>query len=237
MEVQRYRNVLQYLLSQVRRERNGSSSLKTTYEILETELGLRGANVLRPPLRANAKSLRGHVIRDDSIDFGGDNLLPLPPLPRTRFIVPFLHVKLWRRPNDGGEAAGKEQHEEWLCKLHIFLFKTDGSGNVSGEFGFRIESPEGPRGEGVANERIHGFYHAQLMSKFLKKESLLKVPSWIPDRQPSFALMATNTTEALLNLLVALYGKYGVSDFWSVQSASRLLKCRVTDQFKCALLQ
>lgn len=123
----------------------------------------------------------------------GHLLIPLPPLDRDTHLVPFLTVKYI---NGRGIAP--------CCRLYVLLL-----GRVSGKLhglGFRIDSPERNCQEDSASEMgSHDFYHAQLVRN-IKGWDFYNTPSWLPDSQPSFPLWAMSPTDAVLNLILSLYG-------------------------------
>ncbi len=93
--------------------------------------------------------------------------------------------------------------------------------------GFRIESPhDGELGR-------HKFYHAQFIHSFDYgpwKAGLAETIEWLPLQQPSFPLWATNPTEAVLCLILTLYGKVYYNKFYGTY-ATRFSKA-IQQEFK-----
>ena len=120
-------------------------------------------------------------------------LIPLPPLNKDTHLIPFLTVRYI-----------KDKGADPCCRLYVLML-----GHVSGKLhgiGFRIESPERNCQEGSASEMgSHDFYHAQLVRN-IKGWNFYNTPSWLPDSQPSFPLWAMSPTDAVLNLILTLYG-------------------------------
>lgn len=82
--------------------------------------------------------------------------------------------------------------------------------------GFRIEAPHN-NGAGR-----HRFYHAQLVNAFDYgpwKIGTAESINWLPLHQPSFPLWATNPIEAMLCLVLTLYGRVYYSRFYSAYSS------------------
>lgn len=131
------------------------------------------------------------------------------------------------------------------CKFRVVLFKRlKGGASRNGNWaawGFRIESPEAPGKEApgghenqVSRESRHGFWHIQMMSEFDKEEARVErvVESrapWIPESDPAFPIAARDPTDALLILLVSLYGPTQVRDAcraigWNPKALTNRLK-------------
>ncbi len=80
--------------------------------------------------------------------------------------------------------------------LRVGLFLFDSQKNLAA-IGYRFESPHG-LGE-------HHFYHAQLIRTF-GQDLFPQCPDWLPERQPSFALDASDPITLIICLLISLYG-------------------------------
>lgn len=89
---------------------------------------------------------------------------------------------------------------DWGCSvpkfdLRVGLFLLDKAANLAG-MGFRFESPSG---------NTHHFHHAQPILA-LESDPLPQWPKWIPERQPSFVLDATDPITLLVCMLISFYG-------------------------------
>jgi len=121
----------------------------------------------------------------------------LPRLEKGESLIPVLSVQYL--PSD--DFARSSLH------IHVLLLKERDEGKLLG-FGFRIESPHAYEyedekdAEGVGR---HDFYHAQLISG-IGYGAKLDLPDWWPCTQPSFPLWAANPVDAVLNLILTLYG-------------------------------
>lgn len=72
--------------------------------------------------------------------------------------------------------------------------------------GFRIESPTSTcNRDNQGRTSIHDFYHIQLIANMGYGPNL-GLPDWLPCRQPSFSIRANNPVDAILNLVLSLYG-------------------------------
>lgn len=105
--------------------------------------------------------------------------------------------------------------------LQVALFQQLDEGEIKA-IGFRLESPGGPSEEGLGD---HNFYHIQMIRSFAihdittKNAKLLpdlppeECNKWIPDKEPTFPLLAGDSIELFLCLLVGLYGWNSVESF------------------------
>lgn len=120
-------------------------------------------------------------------------LLPLPPLRRNSHLIPFLTIYY--------DGTGNESS---CCRIYVLMIMAE-QRKLRG-IGFRIESPERncqPNHAGGIG--AHDFYHAQLV-KNVRGWDFYDTPDWLPDSQPSFPLWAVQPFDALLNLILTLYG-------------------------------
>jgi hypothetical protein len=122
-------------------------------------------------------------------------IIPLPPLIRDTHLVPFLTIYY-----DGNGL------ESSCCRIYVLLLGINAR-TIHG-IGFRIESPESNCQEPQRQNQIgmHDFYHAQFFRSLREWEIFFRTPPWLPDSQPSFPLWAMRPIDALLNLILALYG-------------------------------
>jgi len=132
--------------------------------------------------------------------------LYLPPLEKDAEFVPILSLKC------------RLDTEKTVMKLRVMLvcLVEDDQENEDKEklrgIGFRLESPHGDEYEGERNEGEekregrHDFYHAQIVRGF-GWGPLVESPSWLPETQPSFPLVADCPVTLVLCLLLTLYGK------------------------------
>ena len=140
------------------------------------------------------------------LDFSKNNhFMLLPPLEKHSQMVPLLTVQYERHEIDG-------DLESACCRITVLLLQEEKNQLVG--MGFRIESPEAfcQQGEGALG--AHDFYHAQLVRE-AKYGPKFSSPEWLPDKQPSFPLWAVNPVDALLNLVLTLYGARWYLDFYT----------------------
>lgn len=127
----------------------------------------------------------------------GRQLILLPPLQQDRHLVPFLTLSY-----DGNGD------DDSCCRLYILLLGLNRN-QVYG-IGFRIESPERNCQEEGSESQIgvHDFYHSQLILNLEKYNwpPIYRTFSQLPTSQPSFPLWAITPFDALLNLILTLYG-------------------------------
>jgi hypothetical protein len=152
----------------------------------------------------------------------GKFLMLLPPLEKHHELVPLLHVLYERQEADG-------DFENACCRILILLLKED-KNNLVG-MGFRIESPEMLCQQDEGDFGSHDFYHAQLVREVKDKSNkpIFSSPEWLPDKQPSFPLWAVNPVDALLNLVLTLYGAKWYLEFLS-KHGSRIKG--ISDEFR-----
>ena len=135
-------------------------------------------------------------------------LMPLPPLQKDGHLVAWLSVSYKH-----SDAVGAK-FEEACCRIYVLMLGRDSRDRLIGT-GFRIESPERNCQEDSDADRIgrHDFYHAQLIKKIATHGPEFGAPDWLPCTQPSFPLLATQPVEALLNLILTLYGANYYKEF------------------------
>lgn len=140
----------------------------------------------------------------------GTYLMPLPPLQKDDHLVPWLSIS-YKHPSGVGA-----KFEEACCSIYVLMLGQDERNHLVG-IGFRIEGPErncNKRGDaGVSNWGLHDFYHAQLIQEIRTHGPEFEVPDWLPTKQPSFPLWAINPVDALLNLILTLYGAVYYQEF------------------------
>ena len=140
---------------------------------------------------------------EPDVDFvGHQKVLYLPALEKDSDFVPVLSLKI------------DPSREPRKFALRVMLVSQDKQGDLSG-FGFRLESPEGKRDKGR-----HDFCHAQLIRSFEKgKSPPFKTPECLPDKQPSFPLIAYSPVTLVLSLILTLYGRREYWAFYQRHSA------------------
>ena len=128
-------------------------------------------------------------------------LMRLRPLGKDGHLVPWLSISYRHRDRDNAKF------EDACCRIYVLML-----GQYDGKLvgaGFRIESPEKNCSEGDNSSDDlgrHDFYHAQLIKSIRTHGPEFDTPPWLPCNQPSFPLWATNPVDALLNLILTLYG-------------------------------
>jgi len=144
----------------------------------------------------------------------GKYVMPLPPLKKDGGFVPLLSLEY--HPDGDFSLA--------CLRLKVLMLQKAGNGLVG--IGFRIESPESHcQDDGVGG--IHDFYHAQLL-KGIGYGPDFETPDWLPCSQPSFALWATDPIDAILNLVLTLYGR----EFYQEFITSITPKVNLSEEFK-----
>lgn len=144
-------------------------------------------------------------------------LIPLPPLDKDTHLIPFLTVHYT-----------KDKGIDPCCRLYVLML-----GRVGGKLcgvGFRIESPErNCQKDSTSEVGSHDFYHAQLVRN-IKGWDFYNTPTWLPDSQPSFPLWAMSPTDAVLNLILTLYGAPFYLQF--LREHGRHFTSAMSDEFK-----
>ncbi|MEP0806540.1 MAG: hypothetical protein HRF47_13720 [Chloroflexota bacterium] len=125
-------------------------------------------------------------------------VLFLPPFPsQQREFVPVMTLSY--KPSD-------EPSNECI-KIRVGMYRLE-NGEPCG-FAFRLESPtsickeENRERNGIG---IHDFYHVQFMKNFENYAPVLHSPDWLPEYQPAICVRANNPVEAILGLVLSLYG-------------------------------
>lgn len=135
---------------------------------------------------------------EQKIEFSKERLiLFLPPFPKEdRAFVPVLSLKY---------APDID-----CLNMRVAMYRLDEKGIPCG-FGFRMESPTpGNRDEGRG---IHDFFHVQIIKNLENHAPALGLPDWLPERQPAICIRASNPVDAVLNLILSLYGMDYLVDF------------------------
>lgn len=147
-------------------------------------------------LRSLLKSTR--MSNDSEIDFSKEKLvLFLPPFPdEQREFVPvaIFHYE------PASECIG----------IRVGMYTLQDNGHPCG-FAFRLEAPTS-QCKDTQEESIHDFYHVQIVRN-LGYGPDLGMPDWLPERQPAIYISANNPVEAILNLILSLYGLRYFKDF------------------------
>jgi hypothetical protein len=159
-------------------------------------------------------------LEDRRLDFSkGRHFMLLPPLEKHSQMVPLLAV-YYERQEMGGDFEGA------CCRILVLLLQEEENQLVG--MGFRIESPEALCQQDEGSFGAHDFYHAQLVREAGYGPDFSS-PEWLPDKQPSFPLWAVNPVDALLNLVLTLYGAKWYLDFYRRNSTKIE---GVSDEFK-----
>lgn len=153
-------------------------------------------------------------------------LMPLPPLQKDGHLVPWLSVSY-----EQSEVVGA-RFEDACCRLYVLMLAPGEDGQLVG-IGFRIESPERncQQDTGADDSGRHDFYHAQLIRRIRTHGPQFDVPDWLPCNQPSFPLWALNPVDALLSLVLTLYGARYYKDFLR-KYAARFRSIPMSNEFK-----
>lgn len=155
-------------------------------------------------------------------------VLLLPPLERDGGLIPILSI----------EYAPNDDFSKSCLVMRVLLLKgqvAEGREKLQG-FGFRIESPSAycqvrnDEGEGDAEMGRHDFYHAQLIVH-IGNGLELDLPDWWPCCQPSFPLRADGPGDAVLNLILTLYGACFYREFLTAH-AGRFARGCMSDPFR-----
>ena len=135
-------------------------------------------------------------------------LMPLPPLQKDDYLVPLLSISYEHSDRVGAKF------EEACCRIYVLMLGKDEDNHLVG-IGFRIEGPERncQKDANVSDKGLHDFYHAQLIKRIRTYGPEFNVPDWLPCKQPSFPLWAINPVDALLNLILTLYGASYYQEF------------------------
>jgi len=147
----------------------------------------------------NRTKLENLLKIEQPIDFSSEKLiLFLPPFPKDAGeFVPVLSLKY--RP---GNKPEKE-----CINFRLVMYHLDEKGTSCG-FGFRLESPTSNCKENQT-ESVHDFYHIQLITEMGIGGNYgppLGLPDWLPSTQPAICIRANNPVDAILNLVLSLYG-------------------------------
>lgn len=126
-------------------------------------------------------------------------IMPLPPMEKGGTFIPLMALE-YQPSKNFGEAC---------LRLKVLMIRQIENDLVG--IGFRIESPE-RHCQQNPDEGIHDFYHAQLI-KNIDYGPKIESPDWLPCSQPSFALWATDPIDAILNLILTLYGRKFYKEF------------------------
>lgn len=152
----------------------------------------------------NWLSSKGNEIE---IDFSTRQaILILPPLIEDNEFVPILNLRCKLNRNQNS------------IRIYIIMVRLDEKKKLQG-IGFRFESPEIEQyayteNEDQANEGLHDFYHAQLITGFSYGPPV-EIPNWLPVTQPSFPLPANDPITLVFALLLTFYGKKYCWEFYS----------------------
>lgn len=221
---QAFRNLLHILAEAQEQEWRKEEDKVSAYAILRNKV----SQCLTSFLDVNVSS------RGDALNLVGEHrLILLPPLLKDRHLVPYLTLYY-----DG------EGTIDSCCRLYVLLLgynrNQNGRNEVHG-IGFRIESPERNcqvDGQHQQDIGMHDFYHAQFILNMNRDRwpNFYRTFPCLPDSQPSFPLWATHPFDALLNLILTLYGakyylyflrKYGSKISGAMSDEFKLLNQRL----------
>lgn len=140
-----------------------------------------------------------HILeKEQTVRFAdGRLILFLPPFEKDeREFVPVMSLEY---------TPGKE----WMA-LRVGMFRLNENSRPCG-FGFRLEAPTSCCAEN-GQESIHDYYHVQMITDIGYGPSFC-LPEWWPCRQPAICIRANNPVDAMLNLILSLYGWDFYKDF------------------------
>lgn len=133
------------------------------------------------------------LLKSDRIDFAQKYVLFLPPFAghEEADFVPAISIEY----KNGSKCFSIRS---------IMVTTTSRKPILSRAICFRIESPTGdcqPSKKGT-----HDFYHVQLIRKFGYGPPIDETIDWLPETQPAFPIYAYEPIDALLCLILTLYG-------------------------------
>jgi hypothetical protein len=176
---------------------------------------IKAADKLKSMINSNWKELGDSeidscLLKPKIIDFPvNKTVMYLPPLEKeTSEFLAVMSIKYDPTQND--------------LAIHIMLITNANQGQVHLPYksvGFRIESPHKPIN---ADAGRHKFYHSQLINSLNYgpwTSKIVETIDWLPLHQPSFPLWATNPVEAVLCLILTVYGRLYYLDFFKRHSA------------------
>lgn len=140
----------------------------------------------------NESKIKTIFSSETEILFSSERLvLFLPPFPsQQREFVPVMTLSY---------KPSKE-----CIEIRVGMYCLQENGEPCG-FAFRLESPTSicREGNGIS---IHDFYHIQFMKNLENYAPALHAPDWLPEYQPAICVRANNPVEAILSLVLSLYG-------------------------------
>lgn len=203
--------VLEFLYKAQQRDWNQSNPTRKISKVARlTYRELSQTPKLNPVRVSEFKKWKESV--DSPVDFqtSGSVMLLLPPEKNASFL-PVMSIDY--RPCD--------EFDESCLRIRVLLVGREGTGDETRlvGVGFRIESPEkhcqaNDEQQEPGKGGMHDFYHAQLIKK-IEDGPEIDAPSWLPCHQPSFPLWAANPIDAILNLVLTLYGGRYYKEFLS----------------------
>jgi hypothetical protein len=140
----------------------------------------------------NKTKLDSMFSSERKVDFSSERLvLFLPPLPsQQREFVPVMTLSY---------EPGRE-----CIEMRVGMYRLRENGEPCG-FAFRLESPTSIC-QGTNHKSIHDFYHIQFIKALESYAPKLYLPDWLPEYQPAICVRANNPVEAILSLVLSLYG-------------------------------
>jgi hypothetical protein len=212
---QSYRNLIVEILKWQKREWRLEEEKTSSYAILRDKIVQLLSSFLVEQIKLDETPLQPVIQR---------KMIPLPPLETDRHLVPFLTFTY-----DGRGCSDS------CCRMYILMLgfnQNPGGRNQIYGVGFRVESPESNCQQNANGVGRHDFYHAQFISNLNRYgwPEFYRTFPHLPQSQPSFPLWATQPAEALLNLVLTLYGSKYYLEF--VRSIPSQILQPLSNEFK-----
>ncbi len=135
--------------------------------------------------------LENLLAKEQLIKFSDEQLFFfLPPFPKeAREFVPVISIEY--------------QPARDCLNLRVGMYRLDEQAKPCG-YGFRLESPT-TKCTGKDPVSVHDYYHVQMIADIGCGPSF-GLPDWLPLVQPAICIRADNPVDAILNLILSLYG-------------------------------
>jgi len=142
------------------------------------------------------------LLSPDRIDFAEKFVLFMPPFAghEEANFVPAISISY-------------ENGSKCFSIRSIMVTTTGRKAILSRAICFRIESPTGDCQP--SKKKTHDFYHVQLIREFGYGPHMDQIIDWLPETQPSFPIYAHEPIDALLCLILTLYGSAYYREFLS----------------------